>query len=307
MYALYPIYAIIIDMNNISFFKNLNIDNSWKDFIYKESNILELQKIEKTIGQNYYPSTDNVFRFLENDLLSIKYIILGMDPYPSYFIENGKIMPIATGRSFEVANIKSWKEKYKQKSLAMIIKTLYYDKYNIDPSMDELRNKIIEIDIESTKKIIDAINKNDKHNALKQNIYKDSLSDITISTLGYSKDDLSKINKDKKIILCNPTSFYDITELQGILWLNSTLTVEPNNSGSHMNIWNDYMNKLFKYIVSKNNYIRYLVFGEKAKTRIKDIIDKNKMIITCHPATRVDNDFVKSNCFKKMKDILLYI
>ena len=298
MYALYPIYAIIIDMNNISFFKNLNIDNSWKDFIYKESNILELQKIEKTIGQNYYPSTDNVFRFLENDLLSSKYIILGMDPYPSHFIENGKIMPIATGRSFEVKNIKSWKEKYKQKSLAMILKTLYYDKYSTEPSMDILRDKIIEIDYNTAKKII---------NKIKRNIDKKSLKELIVKTLGLTTNDLNQINKEKKIILFNPTSFYDTTELQGILWLNATLTVKPDDSGSHINIWNDYMDKLFRYILSKNNIIKYLVFGEKAKNRIKDIIKENNMIVTCHPATRVNNDFVKKNCFGKLNDILLYI
>ena len=298
MYALYPIYAIIIDMNNISFFKNLNIDNSWKDFIYKESNILELQKIEKTIGQNYYPSTDNVFRFLENDLLSSKYIILGMDPYPSHFIENGKIMPIATGRSFEVQNIRSWKEKYKQKSLAMIIKTLYYDKYNIEPSMELLRNNIIEIDYTTANKII---------NNSKNIVDKNSLKEIIVDTLDLTTKKLKQIYDNKKIILFNPTSFYDITELQGILWLNSTLTVKPDASGSHINIWNDYMDELFRYILSKNNIIKYLVFGEKAKNRIKDIIKENNMIVTCHPATRVNNNFVKKNCFGKLNDILLYI
>lgn len=284
-------------MHDISFLKNINIDDSWKDYIYKESNLLELKKIEREIGKNYFPLTNSVFRFLETNLFKIKYIILGMDPYPSHFIENGKIIPIATGRSFEVKNIKSWKEKYKQKSLSMIIKTLYYDKYNIEPTIDELRNRIIEIDYPTANKIINNI----------KIANKEIIKDLIIKALDLSTNDLNTINKDKKIILFNPASFYDITELQGILWLNSTLTVKPENSGSHISIWNDYMNELFRYIVSNNNSIKYLIFGEKANNRIKDIVSKEKTIVTCHPATRMNNTFVQNDCFKELKDILLYI
>lgn len=285
-------------MLNISFLHNLTINNSWKDFIYDESNQDKLKDIENKIGKLYYPETKNVLRFLENDLKKLKYIVVGMDPYPSHYIENGKIIPIATGRSFEVRNIKSWKDKYKQKSLAMIIKTLYYDKFKIDPCIGFLRDKIIEIGIEKSNEIINKLNNNG---------YKTNIKEIIMKCLGYSKDDLAKINKEQKIILFNPKSFYDITEYQGMLWLNSTLTVKPNESGSHINIWNDYIDSLFKYIVSKNSSIKYLVFGEKAKNRISNIVDTKNMITTCHPATRVNNDFIKRDCFKELKDIILYL
>ena len=106
-------------MNNIKLLKNISIHPSWNDFIYDNNNLQELQNIENAISKykEYFPLNDKVFRFLENDLSAVKYIVLGMDPYPSYYVENGTIIPIATGRSFEVSNIKSWKQKFKQKGL----------------------------------------------------------------------------------------------------------------------------------------------------------------------------------------------
>ena len=311
-------------MKTISLFNKTKVHPSWSDFIYDNENIQELQNIENEIStyKEYFPLNDKVFRFLENDLSAVKYIILGMDPYPSYYVENGTIIPIATGRSFEVSNIKSWKQKFKQKSLAEILKTLYYDKYKIEISINDLRDKIIEIDTDSSNKIIYSLrtiifksrsNSNNKEitnshdNAFQKNNYKEILKNEILKYLDLTQKDLNNVNKDKKIILFNPTSFYDITELQGILWLNSTLTVAPNNSGSHMKIWHNYMNNLFRYISSKNNNIKYLVFGEQAKNRLIDIVNKKNMIITCHPASRVDNDFVKKKKKKKVNDILLYL
>ena len=311
-------------MKTISLFNKTKVHPSWNDFIYDNENLQELQNIENAIStyKEYFPLKDKVFRFLENDLSAVKYIVLGMDPYPSYYVENGTIIPIATGRSFEVSNIKSWKQKFKQKSLAEILKTLYYDKYKIEIPINDLRDKIIEIDFDTSNEIIHSIktnylnlnininnnNSTNLHdNSATKNNYKEILKNEILKYLDLTQKDLNNVNKDKKIILFNPTSFYDITELQGILWLNSTLTVAPNNSGSHMKIWNNYMNHLFRYISSKNNNIKYLVFGEQAKNRLIDIVNKKNMIITCHPASRFNNDFVTSDCFKKVNDILLYL
>lgn len=107
------------------FLKSLNIHSSWEELLTKD-NIKLLDEIEEKIGNNYYPATKNVLRFLEQDLNKIKCIIVGMDPYPScYTDKNNNILPIATGRSFEVANLTSWQDKFKQSSLRNILKTLY--------------------------------------------------------------------------------------------------------------------------------------------------------------------------------------
>ena len=64
------------------------ISDTFKNFIYSHEH--ELNKILKAIGDDFYPSAENVLRFARVDIDKIKVIILGMDPYPSsYIIEAG--------------------------------------------------------------------------------------------------------------------------------------------------------------------------------------------------------------------------
>ena len=96
-----------------------NWHSSWDDFmsaenIYKQKvTLLELKNIEKQLGE-IFPLEDNVLRFLQNDLDNMKAVIVGMEPYPSSFEKDGNIFPIATGRSFEIANVTDWNQKFKQ-------------------------------------------------------------------------------------------------------------------------------------------------------------------------------------------------
>ena len=66
---------------------------------------------------------------------------MGMDPYPSQFELDGKIIPEATGRSFEVKSIrgKSWSSKFKQSSLRNMLKAIYFNETNKKLSLDEIR------------------------------------------------------------------------------------------------------------------------------------------------------------------------
>ena len=99
------------------FLKNLNIHNDWKPFLTKEI-ISILIKIESEILKGEYtPSKENVLRFFELPLSSVKVIILGQDPYPQ--------PGVATGRAFEVGTLKSWNEPFKNISLKNILRTLY--------------------------------------------------------------------------------------------------------------------------------------------------------------------------------------
>lgn len=100
--------------------------HSWKNFITDELKT-ELANIEKSIGNSYYPEKENVLRFLNTDYNNIKYVIVGMDPYPSSYLLGDKVVPEATGRSFEVASIESWCDNFKQQSLHNILKALYYN------------------------------------------------------------------------------------------------------------------------------------------------------------------------------------
>lgn len=114
-------------------------ENNW-NFI-NEKRIKQLEQIYDKID-SFYPTEKNVLRFLENDFNNIQYIIVGMDPYPSSFIKEGVETPQATGRSFEVASISSWNEKFKQSSLRNILKTIYLNETGQKKSLEEIREEI---------------------------------------------------------------------------------------------------------------------------------------------------------------------
>ena len=95
---------------------------SWNTFFERNDIQTELIKIDNYLKTtNYFPDKENIFRFAKNDKTKIKVVIMGMEPYPSSFTLSEKTYPVATGRSFEIANLQSWSEKFKQSSLRNII------------------------------------------------------------------------------------------------------------------------------------------------------------------------------------------
>lgn len=118
-------------------------DPHWEPFISSPDVQNEIQKIERFLEtEKYFPTESNVLRFLWQDPRKAKAVIVGMEPYPSSFMENGVMVPEATGRSFEVASIKEWTDKFKQASLRNILKAIYLTDTGKTVSMDELREKI---------------------------------------------------------------------------------------------------------------------------------------------------------------------
>lgn len=120
-----------------------NHHKSWNDFLSNDI-IYLLSKIEKEIGNNHFPLKEEILRFLKVDLTNIKCIIIGMEPYPTDYTENNQTYPIATGRSFEVRNLrdKTWDFKFKQSSLRNILKTIYYNETGDIIELSEIRKKI---------------------------------------------------------------------------------------------------------------------------------------------------------------------
>lgn len=137
-------------MNNHSSLWPDQIDPSWNSLLTNEfkqkvediGKILEALPIDETSGYRFFPEAVNVLRFLTQDLRQVKCIILGMDPYPSWYEKNNKILPVATGKSFEVGNIESWQQKFKQSSLRNILKTIYLNETGEKIGLQELRNKL---------------------------------------------------------------------------------------------------------------------------------------------------------------------
>ncbi len=81
--------------------ENKKIDNSWKEFIAQEINKDYFSKLRDALNQAYnnkiiYPQFQNIFKYLELPLSSIKIICIGQDPYHK--------INQAMGIAFSVAN-----------------------------------------------------------------------------------------------------------------------------------------------------------------------------------------------------------
>lgn len=72
---------------------------------------------------------------------------------------------------------------------------------------------------------------------------------------------------------------------QGILMINSALTVEMNRVGSHVMLWRPFIAKLLKNLSRHNTAIIYVLFGRQAQTFKPYINSKFNYIIEVeHPA-----------------------
>lgn len=96
---------------------------------------------------------------------------------------------------------------------------------------------------------------------------------------------------------------------QGILMINSALTVEMNRVGSHVMIWRPFIAKLLKNLSDYNTAVVYVLFGRQAQT-FKSYINSrfNHIIEIEHPAYFARNNARMSHQLfidisNKVKDI----
>ena len=94
---------------------------------------------------------------------------------------------------------------------------------------------------------------------------------------------------------------------QGVLLLNSILTVEKDTPLSHSNIgWQEITNYIIKYISSNKNNVVFILWGNFAK-QYKDIIDSSKHLIieSAHPSPLSANrGFFNSKPFSRTNNYL---
>jgi len=93
---------------------------------------------------------------------------------------------------------------------------------------------------------------------------------------------------------------------QGVLLLNTSLSVEQSKPNSHYNIWNKFTNELIKIISRKKDNIIFVLWGSNAYSKYNIIENKNnhKFIISSHPSplsayNKLDiyNSFMNTNTF----------
>lgn len=104
----------------------------------------------------------------------------------------------------------------------------------------------------------------------------------------------------------------DLTEWanQGVLLLNTCLTVKPRCPGSHGEIWLGFINKVINAISEVNPHCIYLLWGRPAQSIDRMLPGTANVLTSAHPSGRNDNKnikdpFVGNNHFVKTNEILI--
>ena len=101
---------------------------------------------------------------------------------------------------------------------------------------------------------------------------------------------------------------YDLTDWaeQGVLLLNTALSVREYNSNSHQKIWKKYTDAIIKEISDKRDGVVFILWGNDAK-RKKELIDEGKHFIleSVHPSPlSAPRGFFGNNHFQKVNEYL---
>lgn len=91
---------------------------------------------------------------------------------------------------------------------------------------------------------------------------------------------------------------------QGVLLLNTALTVLPGQPESHLNLWMPIMNIIIKRLALINRSLTWMLWGMKAQSYTKYINEnKDKVIRTYHPAAAARGYVDFEPNFNNIKDI----
>ena len=103
---------------------------------------------------------------------------------------------------------------------------------------------------------------------------------------------------------------YDLTSWaeQGVLLLNTALTVEKGKAGSHTALWFEFTKQLLTSLSKNKDNIVYVLWGKKAQEYEKFIQGNNKIVKAPHPAadayTAGRAGFHTSHSFSRINEFL---
>lgn len=115
------------------------------------------------------------------------------------------------------------------------------------------------------------------------------------------KEMKSDLGIDKRV-----SNFSDLAS-QGVLLLNSSLTVHERLAGSHLYIWENFTNKVIEYICKhSSNDLVFILWGNYAKNKKKFITPRHLVIEGTHPSPLSANrgGFFGGKYFSKTNEFL---
>lgn len=93
---------------------------------------------------------------------------------------------------------------------------------------------------------------------------------------------------------------------QGVLLLNTSLTVYPGRPGSCKNIWMGFMYTVLNAILEKNPNTVFILLGKEAQNITSMIGRRGNLVTAAHPSPlSANNGFFGSNVFNKCNEILV--
>lgn len=93
---------------------------------------------------------------------------------------------------------------------------------------------------------------------------------------------------------------------QGILLLNTCLTVRPGRPNSHDELWLGFINKILKYIAKYNPHCIYLLWGREAQKLVPLLGEKSIILEAAHPSGfSAARGFFGCNHFNMVNEILI--
>lgn len=91
---------------------------------------------------------------------------------------------------------------------------------------------------------------------------------------------------------------------QGVMLINTALTVEKSKAGSHTKLWAPFTTKVIEYFNTKDNIV-WILWGNHAKSFKKYITNTTHSVIEgYHPSPLAGNKFKNGKYFSKCNDIL---
>lgn len=99
----------------------------------------------------------------------------------------------------------------------------------------------------------------------------------------------------------------DLSQLakQGVLFMNTVLTVEPNKSNSHKNIgWEYFTSHVLEMLDQKQTFV-VLAWGRQAQSTANNHVHNNPIISSGHPSPlNTTTPFVGCGCFRQANNVL---
>ena len=123
--------------------------------------------------------------------------------------------------------------------------------------------------------------------------------DNNINTPPSLKNIIKELNRSLELNIDKNKSDLTNWAKQGVLLLNSSLTVLQSKSNSHKLIWKKFSEYIIKYISDNNNNIIFILWGNDAIQK-ENMIDSNKHLIlkSGHPSPlNTKNNFIGNNHF----------